>query len=81
MKASEVLQSATDVIGQRGAIYGSPKINHERIAARLTTLLEFPIIDWAFQFMWFIDLELLVESNIGIAAIAFKFLYWRLINL
>ena len=46
MKASEVLQSATDVIGQRGAIYGSPKINHERIAARLTTLMEFPITDW-----------------------------------
>lgn len=46
MKASEVLQSATDVIGQRGAVYGSPKINQQRISARLTQLLEMPITDW-----------------------------------
>lgn len=46
MKASEVLQSATDVIGQRGAIYGSPKVNHQRISARLSQLLEMPITDW-----------------------------------
>jgi hypothetical protein len=46
MKASEVLQSATDVIGQRGAIYGSPKVNHQRISARLTQLLETDIKDW-----------------------------------
>lgn len=46
MKASEVLQSATDVIGQRGAIYGSPKVNHQRISARLSQLLDMPISDW-----------------------------------
>lgn len=46
MKASEVLQSATDVIGQRGAVYGSPRINQQRISARLTQLLEFPVTDW-----------------------------------
>ena len=46
MKASEVLQSATDVIGQRGVIYGSPKVNHQRISARLSQLLETNITDW-----------------------------------
>jgi hypothetical protein len=46
MKASEVLLSATDIIGQRGAVYGSPKINQQRISARLTQLLEMPITDW-----------------------------------
>ena len=46
MKASEVLLSATDVIGQRGAVYGSPRVNHQRISARLTQLLEMPIRDW-----------------------------------
>jgi len=46
MKASEVLLSATDIIGQRGAVYGSPRINHQRISARLTQLLEMPITDW-----------------------------------
>lgn len=46
MKASEVLLSATDIIGQRGAVYGSPRINHQRISARLTQLLEMPISDW-----------------------------------
>lgn len=46
MKASEVLLSATDVIGHRGAIYGSPRTNHQRIAARLSQLLEMPITDW-----------------------------------
>lgn len=46
MRASEVLLSATDIIGQRGAVYGSPKINHQRIAARLSQVLEMPITDW-----------------------------------
>lgn len=46
MKASEVLQTATDVIGDRGIVYGTPKINHRRIAARLTQLLETNIQDW-----------------------------------
>jgi hypothetical protein len=46
MKASEVLLSATDIIGQRGAVYGSPRINQQRISARLTQLLEMPITDW-----------------------------------
>lgn len=46
MKASEVLQSATDVIGHRGAVYGTPKVNQQRISARLSQLLEMPITDW-----------------------------------
>jgi hypothetical protein len=46
MKASEVLLSATDIIGQRGAVYGSPRINQQRISSRLTQLLEMPITDW-----------------------------------
>ena len=46
MNAKEVLLTATDVIGDRGAIYGSPKINQGRIAARLTNLLDYPIADY-----------------------------------
>lgn len=46
MKASEVLLSATDVIGNRGGIYGHPRINQGRIASRLQQLLEMPIADY-----------------------------------
>jgi hypothetical protein len=46
MKAKEILQSATDVMQDRGAIYGHPKINQDRIARRLTNLLDFPIEDY-----------------------------------
>jgi hypothetical protein len=46
MKAKEVLQSATDVMQDRGAIYGHPKINQDRIAKRLSNLFEFPIEDY-----------------------------------
>jgi hypothetical protein len=46
MKAKEVLQSATDVMQDRGAIYGHPKVNQDRIARRLTNLLDFPIEDY-----------------------------------
>lgn len=46
MKASEVLLSATDVIGERGRIYGHPRINQGRIAMRLQNLLEVPIADY-----------------------------------
>jgi hypothetical protein len=46
MKAREVLQSATAVMQDRGAIYGHPKINQDRIARRLTNLLDFPIEDY-----------------------------------
>lgn len=46
MKASEVLLSATDVIQDRGAVYGSPRINQARIAARLTNLLDYPVADY-----------------------------------
>jgi hypothetical protein len=46
MKASEVLLSATSVMQDRGAIYGHPKINQDRIAKRLSNLLEFPIEDY-----------------------------------
>lgn len=46
MKASEVLLTATDVIGDRGLVYGSPKINQGRIAMRLQQMFEMPIADW-----------------------------------
>jgi hypothetical protein len=46
MKAKEVLQSATDVMQDRGAIYGHPKVNQDRIAKRLSNLLEFPVEDY-----------------------------------
>lgn len=46
MKASEILLSATDVIGQRGRVYGHPRINQSRIAMRLQQMLEIPITDY-----------------------------------
>lgn len=46
MIAKEVLLSATDAIGQRGTIYGHPRINQTRIAMRLQLLLETPITDY-----------------------------------
>jgi len=46
MKAKEVLQSATDVMQDRGRVYGHPKINQDRIARRLSNLLDFPIEDY-----------------------------------
>lgn len=46
MRASEVLQSATDHITLRGAHYGDPKVMQGRIAARLSSLLSFPIEDY-----------------------------------
>ena len=45
MRASEVLLSATDIIGDRGRIYGHPRINQTRIALRLQQMLEIPITD------------------------------------
>ena len=46
MKASEVLLSATDIIGDRGRVYGHPRINQTRIALRLQQMLETPISDY-----------------------------------
>jgi hypothetical protein len=46
MIAKEILQSATDVICDRGAIYGHPRVNQTRIALRLQQLLETPITDY-----------------------------------
>ena len=46
MKAREVLLSATDVMQDRGAIYGHPKVNQDRIAKRLSNLFNFPIKDY-----------------------------------
>ena len=46
MKASEVLQSATDIMQTRQRLYGSAKVNQGRIAARLTSLFSFPIEDY-----------------------------------
>jgi hypothetical protein len=46
VKASEVLLSATDVISDRGAVYGHPRINQYRIAMRLQQLFEIPVTDY-----------------------------------
>jgi len=46
VKASEVLLSATDIIGDRGRIYGHPRVNQTRIALRLQQMLEIPISDY-----------------------------------
>jgi hypothetical protein len=46
MKASEVLLTATDIIKDRGAIYGHPKINQDRIARRLSNLFDIPVQDY-----------------------------------
>ena len=46
MKAKEILLTATDTIGDRGLIYGTPRLNHQRIAARLSQTLDMPIQDW-----------------------------------
>ena len=46
MKASELLLTATDVIGQRGAVYGHPRINQARIASRLTQFFEIEVTDY-----------------------------------
>jgi hypothetical protein len=46
MIAKEILQSATDVICDRGSIYGHPRINQTRIAMRLQQLLDTPVQDY-----------------------------------
>jgi hypothetical protein len=46
VKASEVLLSAGDVISDRGAVYGHPRINQYRIAMRLQQLFEIPVTDY-----------------------------------
>jgi len=46
VRASEILQNATDVMQDRQRYYGSPRINQGRIAARLTNLFSFPIQDY-----------------------------------
>lgn len=46
MKASEVLLSATDIIGDRGRVYGHPRINQTRIALRLQQMFEIPVSDY-----------------------------------
>ena len=46
MIAKEILQSATDVILDRGSIYGHPRINQTRIALRLQQLLDTPVADY-----------------------------------
>jgi hypothetical protein len=45
MKATKALIDAIDIMQNRGAIYGHPKINQGRISARLTNLFDFPITD------------------------------------
>ena len=46
MKATEALINAIDIMQDRGKVYGHPKINQGRIAARLSSLFDFPIADY-----------------------------------
>ena len=45
MKATKALIDEIDIMQNRGAIYGHPKINQGRISARLSNLFDFPITD------------------------------------
>jgi hypothetical protein len=45
MKATKALIDAIDIMQNRGAIYGHPKINQGRISSRLSNLFDFPITD------------------------------------
>jgi hypothetical protein len=45
MKATEALINAIDIMQDRGRVYGHPRINQGRIAARLSNLLDSPITD------------------------------------
>jgi len=45
LKATKALIDAIDIMQNRGAIYGHPKINQGRISARLSNLFDFPITD------------------------------------
>lgn len=46
MKATEALINAIDIMQDRGKVYGHPRINQGRIAARLSSLFDFPIADY-----------------------------------
>jgi len=46
MKATEALINAIDIMQDRGRVYGHPRINQGRIAARLSNLLDSPITDF-----------------------------------
>ena len=45
MKATEALIDAIDIMQDRGKVYGHPRINQGRIAARLSCLLDYPVTD------------------------------------
>jgi hypothetical protein len=45
VKATEALIDAIDIMQDRGKVYGHPRINQGRIAARLTCLFDIPITD------------------------------------
>jgi len=45
MKASEALTNANEIIQNRGAIYGHPRINQNRIAVRFSSLFEQTVTD------------------------------------
>jgi hypothetical protein len=46
VKAIDVLLSATVIIGERGQVYGHPRVNQTRIALRLQQMLEVPVSDY-----------------------------------
>jgi len=45
MKATKALIDAIDIMQDRGKVYGHPRINQGRIAARLSCLLDYPVTD------------------------------------
>ena len=45
MKASEALTNANEIIQSRGAIYGHPRINQNRIAVQFSSLFEQTVTD------------------------------------
>jgi hypothetical protein len=46
MKANEILQSATDIISQRGLTYGHPADNLQHTAMLISAYLQTPIHDY-----------------------------------
>lgn len=63
MKATEVLLTATDTISERGALYGHPSINQQRIADRWSQLFQTPIMDYeAALAMIEVKLSRIIES-------------------
>lgn len=63
MKASQALNTAQDMVQERGLAYGHPAINHMRIAQFWSTYLEYPIKpDQVAIMMGLVKIARLIES-------------------